>query len=123
MYESRPRVVIITLGNNLYMIPEVVPPPAISLTTAKQRSKIVSKTRKFIFLMTHSQGKKNIVATTLKQGSLARLQQMDKVREEYDDNFSSLIEVPPHYQDQHSIDLTPNAPLPDVAIHPATTHK
>ena len=94
MYESRPRAVIITLGNNLYRIPEVVPPPAISLTTATQRSKIVSQTRKFIFLTTHSQGKKNIVATTSKQGSLSRLQQMDKVMEEYDDNFSSLIEVP-----------------------------
>ena len=69
MYESRPRAVIITLGNNLYSIPEVVPPPAISLTTAKQRSKIVSQTRKFIFLTTHSQGKKNIVATTSKQDS------------------------------------------------------
>jgi len=96
VYESRPRAVIITLGNNLYRIPEVVPPPAISLTTAKQRSKIVSQTRKFIFLTTHSQGKKNIVATTSKQGSLSRLQQMDKVKEEYDGNFSSLIEVPLH---------------------------
>ena len=73
MYESGPCAVIITLGNNLYRIPEVVPPLAISLTTAKQRSKIVSQTRKFIFLMTHSQGKKNIVATTSKQGSLSRL--------------------------------------------------
>ena len=66
MYVSRPRVVIITLGNNLYRIPEVVPPPVISLTTAKQRSKIVSQTRKFIFLTTHSQGKKSIVAIALK---------------------------------------------------------
>ena len=73
MYESRPRVVIISLGNNLYRIPEVVLPPVISLTTAKQHSKIVSQTRKFIFLTTHSQGKKNIVATASKQGSLARL--------------------------------------------------
>ena len=96
MYESRPCAVIITLGNNLYRIPEVVPPPVISLTTTKQRSKIVSQTRKFIFLTTHSQGKKNIVATTSKQGFLARLQQMDKVMEEYEDILSSLIEVPLH---------------------------
>ena len=53
VYESRPRAVIITLGNNLYRIPEVVPPPVISLTTAKKRNKIVSQTRKFIFLTTH----------------------------------------------------------------------
>ena len=122
MYESRPRAVIITLGNNLYRIPEVAPPPVISLTTTKKRSKIVSQTRKFIFLTTHSQGKKNIVATTLKQGSLAWLQQMDKVMEEYEEVFPSPIEVPLHCQDKHSIDLTPNAPPPDVSIHPATTH-
>ena len=66
VYESRSRAVIITLRNNLYKIPEVVLPPVISLTTTKQRSKIVSQTRKLIFLTTHSQGKKNIVATTSK---------------------------------------------------------
>ena len=74
MYDSRPRAVIITLGNNLYRIPAVVPPPIISLTTAKKRSKIVSQTRKFIFLTTHSQGKKNIVATASNQGSPTRLE-------------------------------------------------
>ena len=122
MYESRPCAVIITLGNNSYRIPEVVLPPVISLTTAKQRSKIVSQTRKFIFLTTRSQGKKNIGAKTSKQGSPLRLRQMDKFMEEYEDIFSSLPEVPLHCQDKHSIDLTPNAPPPDVSIHPATTH-
>ena len=73
MYESRPHAVVITLGNNFYRIPEVVPPPVISLPTVKQHSKIVSQTRKFIFLTTRSQGKKNIVATTSKQGSPAWL--------------------------------------------------
>ena len=122
MYETRPCVVIITFGNNLYRIPEVVPPLSISLTTTKKRSKIFSQTRKFIFLTIRPQEKKNIMATTLKQGSLSRLQQMDKVMEEYDDNFSSLIEVPLNSQEKHSIDLTPDAPLPDVSIPPATTH-
>ena len=42
MYESRPRVVIVTLGNKLYMIPEVPPPTAISLVTTKQCSKLIS---------------------------------------------------------------------------------
>ena len=116
MYDSRPCFVVITLGNKLYRIPEVVPPPTISLNISKQRSKIVSKTRKFIFLTTRSQGKRNIVATTSKQGSRARLQQMDKVMEEYEEIFSSLTEVPLHCQDKHSIDLTPNAPPLDVAI-------
>jgi hypothetical protein len=53
VYDSRPRVVIITLGNKLYRIPEIVPPTTISLVTTKQCSKIISKTRKFVFLMIH----------------------------------------------------------------------
>ena len=122
VYESRPCSVIITLGNNLYRIPEVVPPPVISLTTAKQRGKIVSQMRKFIFLTTRSQGKNNIVATTSKQGSPTRLQQMEKIMEEYEDIFSSLTEVPLHCQDKYSIDMTPNTLPPDVTIPPANTH-
>ena len=35
VYESRPRAVIISLDNSLYMIPEVAPPTAMSLITAK----------------------------------------------------------------------------------------
>ena len=51
VYESRPHVVIVTLGNKLYMILEVAPPTTISLITAKQCSKLISKTEKFVFLM------------------------------------------------------------------------
>ena len=54
MYESRPHVVTIIFGNNFYRILEVLSPLVISLTTTKQRSKIVSQTRKFIFLTTRS---------------------------------------------------------------------
>ena len=74
VYESSPRSGFITLGNKLYRIPEVVPPLVIYLTIAKQHSKIVSQTRRFIFLRNHSQGKKNTMSTTLKQGSPAWLQ-------------------------------------------------
>lgn len=59
MYESRPRTVIVTLGNKLYRIPQVAPPTAISLFMAKQCSKLISKTEKFVFLRIHPQGKKN----------------------------------------------------------------
>ena len=62
------------------------------------------------------------MATALKQGYPARLQQMDKVMEEYEDIFSSLTKVPLHCQEKHSIDLNPHATLPDVAIPPANTH-
>ena len=82
VYESRPRAVIITLGNKLYRIPEVPPPTTISLVTAKQCSKLISQTRKFVFLMIRPQGKKKTVATTSRQGSSGQQQQMDKVVEE-----------------------------------------
>ena len=62
------------------------------------------------------------MAITSKQGSPAQLQQMEKFMEEYEDIFSSLTEVPVHCQDKYSIDLTPNAPPPDVTIPPANTH-
>ena len=69
-----------------------------------------------IFFNTKLQGKKNILATTSKQGSRTRLQQMDKVMEEYEDIFSSPTEVPLHCQVKHSIDLTPGTPPPYVSI-------
>jgi hypothetical protein len=96
VYESRPRAVIITLGNNLYRIPEIAPPTTISLVTAKQCIKLIAKTRKFVFLMIHPQGKKKIVATTSRQGPSARQQQMDKIMEEYEDIFTSPAGVPLH---------------------------
>ena len=71
MYESRRHAVIITLGNNLYKIPEVLPPTAISLVTTKQCNKLISKTRKFVFLMIRPWGKKKIMVTTSRQGPSA----------------------------------------------------
>jgi len=89
------------------MIPEVALPTAISLVTRKQCSKLISKTRKFVFLMICHQGKKKIVTTTYRQGPSARQQQMDKVMEEYKDIFTSPVGMPVHGQVKHSIDLTP----------------
>jgi hypothetical protein len=43
VYESRPHSVIITLNRKLYRIPEVVPPSAISLISAKQCRKVISR--------------------------------------------------------------------------------
>eukprot|EP00253_Pinus_taeda_P036053 PITA_36053 len=117
LYESRPHVVIITLGNNLYRIPEVALPSAISLVIAKQCSKLISKTGKFVFLMIRPQGKKKTVATTFRQGPSARQLLMDKVVEEYKDIFTPPVRVPLHYQVKHSIDLTPGVPLPNGPIY------
>src|ERR1700721_904457 len=63
VYESRPRSVIISLGDSSYRIPEVAPPTATSLITAKKGSKLISQTRKFI-CMVHSQSKGKIVPTS-----------------------------------------------------------
>ena len=117
MYESRPHAVIVTLRNTLYRIPEVPPPITISLVTAKQCSELISKTRKFVFLMICPQGKKKTVATTSRQGSSAHQQQMDKVVEEYGDIFTSPTGVPLHCQVKHPIDLTQGAPLPNGLIY------
>ena len=117
MYESRPRAVIVTLGNKLYRIPEVPPPMAISLVSAKKCSNLISQTRKFIFLIICPQGKKNVVATTSKKGSSTRQQQMDKVVEEYGDIFTSPRGVPLHCQVKHPIDLTSGVPLPNGSIY------
>jgi hypothetical protein len=66
MYDSMPCAVIITLGNKMYRIPEIEPPTTISLVTAKQCNKLISKTKKFVFLMIHPQGMKNTMAMTSK---------------------------------------------------------
>lgn len=79
VYESRPHSVITTLSIKLYMILEVASPTAISLITAKQFSKIISQTMKFVFLMIRPQGRKKVVATTSRQGSSAQQEQMEKV--------------------------------------------
>jgi hypothetical protein len=125
VYESRPRAVIITLGNKLYRILEIAPPTTIYLVTAKQCSNLISKTKKFVFLMIHPQGKRKIVAMTSRQGPATQKQQMDKVVEEYEDIFTSPAGVPLHCQVKQPIDLTPGAPLPngpviqvDIGGHP-----
>ena len=108
---------IITLANNLYRIPEVAPPTAVSLITAKKCSKIISKTGKFVFLMIRPQGKKKVVATASRQGSYTQQQHMDKVVEQYRDIFASPTGVPLHYQLRHSIDLLSGMPLPNGQIY------
>ena len=105
VYESRPRAVIISLSNSLYRIPEVAPPTATSLITAKKGSKLISQTRKFI-CMVHSQSKGKIVATSMtpaKGSSTQQQQQRDTVMTEHRNNFSSPIGVPHKLQVGHKV--------------------
>lgn len=96
MYESRPRAVIISLGDSLYRIPELAPPTATSLITAEKGSKLISQTRKFICLA-HSQSKGKIVATSMtpaKGSSTQQQQQRNTVMTEHRNNFSSSTGIP-----------------------------
>lgn len=65
MYESRPCNVIITLGRQLYRIPDVAPPTAISLISAKKCSKVISQTENFVFFVIHAQSKQKVITTSL----------------------------------------------------------
>jgi hypothetical protein len=113
MYESRPRNVIITLGRQLYRIPEVAPPTTI-LISAKQWSKVISQTEKFVFFVIRAHSKSKVVATSVASTQHLSLQQnqVDGIVEEYRDIFTSPTGVPTHCQVKHPIDLTPDAPLP-----------
>jgi hypothetical protein len=51
VYESRPRSVIITLGDQLYRVPEAVPNTVVSLISVKQCRKVVSQTGRFFLCM------------------------------------------------------------------------
>jgi hypothetical protein len=64
VYESRLHSVIITLSRKLYWIPEIVPPSAISLISAKQCRKVISQMGKFVFFVICSQKERKIKATS-----------------------------------------------------------
>jgi hypothetical protein len=100
VYESRPCNVIITLGRQLYMIPEVAPPTAISTQS-------------------NNNIKQKVVATSVASTQNLSLQQkqVDEIMEEYKDIFSSPIGVPMHCKIKHPIDLTPGAPLPNGPVY------
>jgi hypothetical protein len=118
VYESRPRSVIITLGRQLYRIPEVASPTAISLISAKQCSKVISQTGKFIFFVIHAHSKQKVATSMASTQSLSLQQkQVDGIVEEYRDIFSSPTGVPTHCQVKHPIDLTPDTPLPNGPVY------
>jgi hypothetical protein len=119
VYESRPLSVIITLGRQLYRILEVAPPTSISLISAKQCSKVISQTRKFVFFVIHAHSKQKVVATSMAstQSLSFHQKQVDEIVEEHRDIFASPTGVPTHCQVKHPIDLTPDAPLPNGPVY------
>jgi hypothetical protein len=85
IYESRPHSVIVTLGDHLYRILEVVP------TTAppKQCCKVVSHTAKFIFFTICSNWEQKDTATATASPQVPSIQQkkVDKVAAKRKDSF------------------------------------
>jgi hypothetical protein len=75
--------------------------------------------RQVCLFMIHSRSEKNIAATSTAYGDNlpTKQKQVDKVMEEYKGIFSSPTRVPLHSQVKHSIDLTPDAPLPNGPIY------
>jgi hypothetical protein len=84
IYESRPHSVIVTLGGQLYRVPEVV------LTTIleKQCRKVISHTTKFSLFMIQSEGEQKDTATTIASTQDVSIQQkqVDKIVEEHEQN-------------------------------------
>jgi hypothetical protein len=85
VYESRPRSVIVSLGDHLYRIPEVVP----TTVPPKKCRKVVSHTAKFSFFTICSKGEKNDTTTTtaLPQAPSIQQKQVDKVATKGKDSF------------------------------------
>ena len=64
MYEYKPHSVIVTLGKQLYRIPDAFPKTVVSLIRAKQCRKVISQTRKFFLFMIRSDSKWNVTETS-----------------------------------------------------------
>jgi hypothetical protein len=71
VYESRPHSVIVSLGDNLYRIPEVVP----TIVPPKKCRKVVSHTAKFSFFTIYSKGEQKDIATTIASPQAPSIQQ------------------------------------------------
>jgi len=66
VYESRPHSsIIIILNRKLYMIPEVGPPSAISLISAKKCMKVIFQVGNFVFFMIPSESERKVVDTSM----------------------------------------------------------
>jgi hypothetical protein len=117
IYESRPRSVIVTLGDHLYRIPEVIP----TTVPPKKCRKVVSHTAKFSFFTICSKGEQNdtVTTTALPQAPSIQQNQVDKDATKCKDSFctssshvSRLVEQP---QTQHVCDKFPQTEQRNVS--------
>ena len=119
VYESRPCIVTIKLGEKRYRIPEVCPKQIASVISAKQCKHLISQTGAFVLLMVHSKQTKLVVLNTHAKVTITENQQdqMDKILKKYHSVFKSPVGVPTHCQVKHSIDLILGTPLPHEPIY------
>jgi hypothetical protein len=77
VYKSRPHSIIVTLGGQLYRIPEVVS----TIVPPKQCHKVISHTAKFILFTIRSKGEQKDIATiaTLYQDLSIQQKKIDKI--------------------------------------------
>jgi hypothetical protein len=101
------------------MILDVVPPTIISLISVKKCNKVISYTGNSIFFVIHTHSKKKVATTYVASTRSLSLQQnqVERITKDYRYIFSSLIEVPMHYQVKHPIDITPSAPMPNGPVY------
>jgi hypothetical protein len=94
IYESRPHSVILTLGGQLYQIPEVVP----TIVPPKKCHKVISHTAKFILFKIRLEGEQKETATTVASTQDLSIQQkwIKNIVEEYQDVLAAPMGVPPH---------------------------
>jgi hypothetical protein len=83
IYESRPRIVIFTLGGHMYRIPKVIP----TIVPPKQCRKVVSHTKKFSFLIVYSKHEHKNTTTTSIQAPSIQQKQVNKIGEKCKDSF------------------------------------
>jgi hypothetical protein len=81
VYESRPRSFIISLGDQLYRLPEGVRTIVVSLIFMKQCIKVVSQIEIFVLLMVQSEGERKVTKTakTYARGLSTQQQQVNKI--------------------------------------------
>jgi hypothetical protein len=119
IYESRPCSVIITLGDQLYRVPEAVPNIVVSLISLKKYKKVASQTGIFFLCMVLSEGdyKVTVTAKTSAWGLSAQHQKVDEIVEEYKDIFTFPTMVIVHCQVENPIDLKLGATLPNDLLY------
>jgi hypothetical protein len=124
VYESRPRSIIVTLGGQLYRIPEVV----LTIVPQKQCHKVISHTAKFSLFTIRSEGEQKDTATTAAstQDLSIKHKQIDKIVEEYQDVLAAPTGVPPHCPIKQGYNITLNtlhvASSPTKSSHTQVDH-